>query len=498
MKAPWGAALLLIIASGMTCTEAVAAPIWLEAGDVQLKSDVETLADAGVIVGPVDAWPIPADAIVNDLTHASPDALPSDAVAAWTRLRNLLSSPDACEPSSLEVHAAVQAGKPALRWFEDAPRGRVSAAVMAQRRCGRTFFGIDAGYVFTPQDQRRRARLDGSYVGSNLGNWLLSAGAKDQWWGSPWSGAMLLSTDARPFPSLGLMRAQAEPFQSPWLSWIGPWSLTTFMGVLEHDSYIPDAKIWGLRLSARPNPRLQVAFYRTALWGGQGLDNSLTQFWSVVAGGNAHDDPKDPGSVAGSQLAGIDVRYSFHLGGAAMAAYVNGGFRDETHHIPKKFFPLFGLETHRQAQEGDEYRLFIEYADTTAGWPFSNGIPVNNTYENSQYRNGYRYLGSPIGYPTDNDSRTLTVGDICAGQDGVVTTMMLRGGVLNHDGTNAPPPGGNVIAASRTPMIDANWSWTKSIAWGLLSVALDAGERWPEQRNREYSAQIWVQWSRGL
>jgi hypothetical protein len=47
-------------------------------------------------------------------------------------------------------------------------------------------------------------RADGSYLGVNFGNFMLSAGLMERWWGPGWDGGLILSTNARPIPSVTL------------------------------------------------------------------------------------------------------------------------------------------------------------------------------------------------------------------------------------------------------------------------------------------------------
>ncbi len=42
---------------------------------------------------------------------------------------------------------------------------------------------------------------DGSYLGVNVGNFMLSAGYIERWWGPGWDGSLILSTNARPIPA---------------------------------------------------------------------------------------------------------------------------------------------------------------------------------------------------------------------------------------------------------------------------------------------------------
>src|SRR3546814_14445506 len=73
------------------------------------------------------------------------------------------------------------------------------------------------------------ANLDRSYVAQEVGGWLLYAGTMEEWWGGGNIGSLIRSNNARPHPRVGLMRNDPKAFETPWLSWIGPWQFTTAM-----------------------------------------------------------------------------------------------------------------------------------------------------------------------------------------------------------------------------------------------------------------------------
>ena len=490
-------AVALFILTSQTLHAAITQdPIWIPANNLQMRQDVEVLADTGVLHTLIDAWPLPWAAVSPALYKVDPKTLTPLQYGAWQRLITEMPGSQACFDTHAEFAVSVQRGKPPLRWFAPAPRGKNDVEASVSGRCAAFFYALDVSHDNQPFDNGKNPnRLDGTYAGIVAGNWLLLAGEEDRWWGSGWGGTMVLDTNARPVPALEITRASPVPFQTPWLSWIGPWSLTTFMGELNDGGYIPRTRLWGLRIAAQPSAHFQIGLYRTALWGGQGQANSAAQFWRVLTGGNALDNPQDPGSVAGSQVAGVDLRWHWLSGAQPWAFYVDGGFRDETHHIPKKFFPLFGIETAWAGQDGVSRRLFIEYSDTTAGWPFTNGIPINDTYENpGQYKSGYRYYGQTLGYPTDNDSRVLTVGLIRISAANQSLSLLMRAGVLNWDGTNVPPPGGNPVAPVRIPLASAEVQWVLPLGPGMLTADVGAAAEHPSGQNVQYPLSAWLGW----
>ncbi len=71
-------------------------------------------------------------------------------------------------------------------------------------------------------DDDKRLRLDGSYGALLLGNWIVSAGYVDRWFGPGQEGSLILSDNARPVPSVSIERNHADAYENFLLSWIGP------------------------------------------------------------------------------------------------------------------------------------------------------------------------------------------------------------------------------------------------------------------------------------
>ena len=103
-------------------------------------------------------------------------------------------------------------------------------------------------------DDDRELRPDGSYLGMSLGNWMVSAGYLDRWWGPGWQGSLILSNNARPMPSIAIDRNESTPFDLPVLRWLGPWRLSTFMQQFESDRDYSNALLFGSACGDPPAP----------------------------------------------------------------------------------------------------------------------------------------------------------------------------------------------------------------------------------------------------
>ena len=141
------------------------------------------------------------------------------------RLRSLASEGNAT--LGIEVGAAARPTQ--LRTFADTPREEGEISLYAASFFGDRFGGrLQVTGAVDPDDDLP-GRLDGSYVAGKFGNWIFTVGQQDRWWGSGWEGSLIMSNNARPVPEISIDRAVSMPFETKWLSWIGPWRLTTFV-----------------------------------------------------------------------------------------------------------------------------------------------------------------------------------------------------------------------------------------------------------------------------
>lgn len=377
-------------------------PWFLPPGDLRLRHEMQLLVDHGVLNIPVTTWPLPP----GDLARVQ-EALKSTRGAALplAGLRGYFDSYSA----SLRYEAATRLtdSEPRLRSFADDGRGQseITGAVEATSAflAGR----VEATAVDDPSD-RKRGRLDGSYLADQLGNWVFSANAVDRWWGPGWSGSLILSSNARPVPALMLQRSDSRPLETAWLSWIGPWQFVTFMGKLESDREIPNALLFGLRVVARPLAGFELGFSRAAQWGGEGRPQGLDTFVDLLLG---RDNVGDSGTTAanepGNQLAGFDFRYSLQGQNAGGACYSQMIGEDEAGGLPSQYLTLLGFEVWG-AQSGSP-RWVAEYADTTAGGLIGSRSRPGSAYGHGLYTDGYRYRREAIGHPADGDSRIASL-----------------------------------------------------------------------------------------
>jgi hypothetical protein len=446
--------------------EASADP-WLAPGDAALRSDVQRLADAGILRGPVTTWPMSWPDIARDALAISLDAPLDDATfAALLRVQRLARTASARGSSGAGIRASASHDPTRLPGFGYSPREEGEVALRASWLSDHLSVNLQAAVVADPDDDRQ-FRADGSYLGVNIGNFMISAGLMERWWGPGWDGSLILSTNARPIPSLTLERNYTDPFKSKLLSWLGPWRASIAVGEAEgHEVALPHVRFLAARINFKPRPWLEVGLTRTAQWCGEGRECGWQTFTDLLAG---RDNQLQDGVVSqeqpGNQMAGYDLRIRSPWRALPVAFYTQWIGEDEAGGLPSKFIGLAGLEGWGSTKVG-AIRLRAEYADTACS--FTRQQPeFGCAYRNAIYPQGYTYRRAPIGHAMDNDSRMYSLAGLLTRDNGDVLSIIARRVELNRDG--GPHP------ISTVPADLDNVELQYSRVFGIGKVSLGVG-----------------------
>ncbi|MBK1872203.1 capsule assembly Wzi family protein [Marinobacter sp. 1-3A] len=412
---------------------ATAAP-WLEAGDVRARYAVQKLADRGQLARPVTSWPIMWGSISNGMDEAGKQPASETGLArSYLEFERVQQAKPGFR-AEFEVSGTNEVAM--VQGFERGPMAEAAAKLTLQWQGQNWAFGLSPAYAHNPDDNEE-ARLDGSYLAATAGNWVFGAGAIDRWWGPGWQSSLILSSNARPMPSVWLNRKDASAPESKWLSWIGPWQLTLLAGQYEHERAIPEAKLIGMRLNLRPLDGLELGFSRAIMLGGQGRPENGSTLWNALIGrDNGQLEEDDPGN----QLASVDARYGFAIGKQSMGLYAQMMGEDEAGAFPARKSWLLGTDWTSQLFNGEQ-QWFIEYANTLADDFLGDAMP-NITYDHSRYHSGYRYNGRTMGASFSGDAEAITLGGFHFFDDGRNLTASVSVVEFNKDG------------ASRTPVVD--------------------------------------------
>jgi len=428
----------------------VSAAPWVDSSDFRLRHHIQLLADKNIITVPVTTWPLMWSGVIHDVKQADYSNL--DEQSLWS-LRYVKHAFARQTEGALRFNGQLSASESvqAVKHFGDNRREQSEAKASIDWMGDKLAVHLAGTYAEQPQDGNKW-RADGSYISYARGNWALSAGAVDRWWGPGWGSSLTLSNNARPIPGLSLQRRNSDAFnfETPWLSWlsyIGPWQFTSIAGQLEANRHVPDAYFLGARFSFRPLNSLELAFSRTAQWGGEGRPQSLSSLKDLIIGNDNRGDSGiniDGSNEPGNQQATIDARYSFSVSQTYNAMYFQFAGEDEAGGLPSRGMLQLGLESsflYRNAQ----HRLVLEVSDTTSE-SYSNERP-NYAYEHAIYRSGYRYKGRPIGASIDNDSRLVSFIANHYLTSGQQISWSLSKVDLNTDASNSGAPGGSVFGS---------------------------------------------------
>ena len=428
---------LLVLAAAVVRADPLARP-----GDLLLRNDVHLLVDEGIINIPITAWPIPWADIYGQLESVGGQAQTGEVLRAIKRLRERARWE--LEPRTVRLRAwgSAAAEPRVIRNFEYTPREEFEAGLEFGWTGNRFTANLSAAYADNPDDGDE-FRPDDTYVGMVLGNWIMTAGWQQRWWGPGVEGSIILSTNARPAPGITLQRNLSTPFKTKWLSWMGPWTLTTFMNWLDDERVVNDALLWGFRFSFRPLDSLEISLSRTAQWCGDDRPCDFETFWNVLTGDDNKGINVGEEDEPGDQMGGIDVRWSLpkQIPAALYLQWIGEDRRTEggpilagsfSRQAGAEFWGKFGGLAHRSHVEVSEI--------TCRKGEFGSSERVPDcAYEHFIYTTGYRYKGRVMGHGVDSDSRSYAVGSTLIEPAGHTWNFTARYMEINFEGLPIRP-----------------------------------------------------------
>jgi len=436
------AALTVLLLLGFASRPAAADAGWFTSGDTQLRNDLLLLNDAEVIRIPVSQWPIPRAAVAYALQNGKSHFATNAAVStALERVRARLEASSPARIQGLSLEASLLAGEAGLlRDFDTVGRESGELSGRANYSFGeRAEISLNVTGAADPDDDRP-LRADGSHASMQIGNWLLSANTLERWWGPGHEGSLILSNNARPMPTVMVERATARAFQTPWLSWLGPWRFTFGLSRMESEREDIDAPLFMTwRVSIMPSKNIELGFSRSAQFCGRQLVCDFDSFANMLAGNDNVGFDASPETEPGNQMAGFDIRWDSPLFEWPYAVYGQMIGEDESSYTPVKYLAQFGIEVWKPLADGGLVQVFTEYADTSCSAVSGSGPYFNCAYNQGQFNiEGYRYHGRVIGHTTDRDSRSLALGATLTPAGGGVWSATARVAELNRDGNPDP------------------------------------------------------------
>ncbi|MBB1318547.1 capsule assembly Wzi family protein [Shewanella sp. SR43-4] len=431
----------------MVYTSAQAAP-WVDTSDIYLRADIQALADAGVISAPINTFPLMWAGIGADLANVEPSILTPDLVDAFARV-NFYYQNAVGNRGNTSIKVAAASDEARFQHFGSDYREQGQLQGSHEYTGERFAYKISTSANYNPADDEE-IRLDDSYIAVVLGNWIVTAGSVGQWWGPGFDSSLHKSNNARPMPSLMVSRNNSQAFETPWLSWIGDWSLTGGISVTEKERYAPHALLWNLRGAIKPFKQLEIGLSWTTQFCGEGQECSFnTAVKSITGQRDCRIDTElyEGCSNYGNQMAGFDVRYADEWFNIPVGLYLERTCEDSTGQ-PWEIADcakMVGIDT-RINFNSQQYKLFLEYTNTLV-YCFESETDANSNcfYEHSTYLSGSRYYGRAFGSTYDSDANVYVLGLIGQFDNSHGFTTLLRYAQLNKDGGNfdsewAPQP----------------------------------------------------------
>jgi hypothetical protein len=125
--------------------------------------------------------------------------------------------------------------------------------------------------TYTPNGMSRFRPLDAEAVLS-LGNWAVSFGQEEMWWGAGHFGSLSQGDNAMPFPALRVQNVHPKLLPGVF-RYLGQFRFQAFFGQLDGGRTFAHPWIDGQIFSFKPTPDFEFGFTHTIMFGGTGNDN---------------------------------------------------------------------------------------------------------------------------------------------------------------------------------------------------------------------------------
>ncbi|MGA6102031.1 capsule assembly Wzi family protein [Psychrobacter pocilloporae] len=373
--------------------------------DLRLKADIDWLNTQGVTQISTSTWPLTANEIERGLLGAQLTTPVQQQVVQSIQTR-LNKDRESLVKATGEL--SIQTDRQQL------PQSFGDNKLAGQQLSGSVGLS-EANWEFNLQanvkndeliDDDSDVSFEGSYLAGMAANQWLVAGKIPTWWGPGHDGSLIRGDASIPVTGFTMQRDTQTAPDYKYLSWVGPWHYQLFAGQLDDYDAVPDAKLFGARLTASPLPWLEVGASRSFMWGGEGRPESFSSFGDALLGtrdndstaGNTDDDPAN-------QLGGFDARVQLssliNVPASFYAQYVG---EDEAGGLPAKNMYLAGAD-YASSYQGLPYQLYAEYADTR-----SSGDVKGVSYDHFLYTDGYYQQGYPLGHSLGGDAESISVG----------------------------------------------------------------------------------------
>lgn len=444
---------------------------WISTNDSHLRADVEMLADIGVIKVPITTYPLMWSGIFKDLDNADITQISANYKNIFWRVKKAANAAIAMKKQQ-QVRVSLANDEQVLRAFGDESRGEFEISASKKGMNKKFSWNIQVTQVSSPFDNDN-TRYDNSYVAGIWGNWVVSAGAVEKWWGASWDSANLLSNNARPPLGISVQRNYSDVSKLAAFSWLGTWTFNSFIGELDDQREVNDTRVVGLSFSFKPHQSLEISLRNVSLWGGDDQSESISGLFNNVFA----DQTEKNLNQNGDRRAGLDFRWRLPIS-QPLSLYTSLYGESESKFLPEKSTQQMGL-TSSFIWFKTHWKYFIEYTDTSLNGQF------NQAYESDVYLTGYRYNGLAIGSTYDNDSKAIALGFISRLNRQNEFKLTLSNIQLNRDSQNRSTISLHTISQTATKFNRVKTSWKyQTEKFGNFQFNLDYTSKIYDQFNR--------------
>lgn len=243
---------MLMVLLGVCSASIASASPWMEADDSYLRSDLQVLADAGLIATPINTYPIRWSRIDAELQKVDAGVLTLTLRQAYSHVTYALESGLMGRGSRRFKFVLAKSTRQDAS-FAAPVNGKWQGQASYEVTSSSYAFRVAAGYQRTFDhhgNEENDYSLDDSYIAGNLGNFSLSFGALQRWWGPTSIYNLAWGHTVRPVVGVD---AAYDGYDWPL---IGNLHLETFVGRDETPNH--NRKQWSSRLELSPASWLDI------------------------------------------------------------------------------------------------------------------------------------------------------------------------------------------------------------------------------------------------
>ncbi|WP_305046428.1 capsule assembly Wzi family protein [Geoalkalibacter sp.] len=221
-------------------------------------------------------------------------------------------------------------------------------------------------------------------------------GRDSLWWGQGRNGSLILTNNAKP---LDMVRVtNPSPILLPWVfKHLGPFRFDAFWTELEADRHVPNPYLYGMRVTIKPRPWLELGASRAMMYGGDGRPSvGFSKFVELFFGKGTNTEAGEDNPS--NQIAAFDARLRLPLPGAPELYGELGGEDEAGYFLAHKAW-LLGIYLPKLESSG-RLALRLEYADLT-----HESRPAPYWYRHGTYRSGYTYEKKILGHHVGGAAR---------------------------------------------------------------------------------------------